>query len=151
MSAQIIDFAQARDRIGVPTRAHRLETQVSATQDLLPSGKERFQFWTGASGRRYVHTVYDLITCPTLPASNYMLIKRDDNGEPDILAVGRADNGASSLNLAEVRRRGAELGANEVHVHLLANNVTEAKQIKSDLETGFLNTAWPEPKTARAH
>lgn len=150
MSAQIIDLAEARARKTTDGET-RLVAQSTSSRKALPTGKERFQFWTGASGARYVHTVYDLLTCPTLPASNYMLIKRETAGNPEILSIGQLKNSATSLNLAEVRRRGAELGATEVHVHLLANNASEAKKIQHDLQAGHLNSDWPNEKTAWAH
>lgn len=97
---------------------------------------DRFHFWSGASGRRYVHTVYSLVECPAIPAGNYILVHRDPEGRRLVLAIGRVGNPAASLNLAEIRRRGAELGANEVHVHLLATNAKQSRLIESDLRSG---------------
>lgn len=153
MSAEVIDFALARARKRDHSySAATLASIASACEyDDRPTGKERFQFWTGASGERYVHTVYDLITCPTLPAANYMLIKRDEAGDAIVLAIGRVDDRASSLNLAKVRRHGAELGASEVHVHLLADDPHHAHHIQHDLQAGYLAADWPAEKTAWAH
>jgi len=151
MSAQIIDLAEARARTTTQSGGTRLVNVTKPSKKAQPSGKERFHFWTGASGARYVHTVYDLLTCPTLPASNFMLIKRDKDGEPEVLSIGQLSNSATSLNLAEVRRKGAELGATEVHVHLLADDTAAARQVQNDLQTGHLNTDWQNEKTAWAH
>ena len=151
MSALIIDLAEARARKQHTNRDGTFPSQLPAADDSKPSGKERFQFWTGASGTRYVHTVYDLVSCPTLPAANYMLITRSDDGELDVLSIGHVNNQAAPLNLAEVRRHGAELGAKEVHVHLLADDARNAQLIQQDLQTGHLAATWHGQHSALAH
>jgi len=98
-----------------------------------PAAPQRFEFWSGASGRRYVHCVYSLIECPELPRSNYVLVRRGSDGLARVLRIARATHEAPSLNLAEIRHRGAKAGANEVHVHLLANSDRERRVIEFDL------------------
>jgi hypothetical protein len=126
MSARIIELAAFRARRSQTTEAVA-ETVVRAN---------RFHFWTGASGKRYVHTVYELLECPPLPAANYVLVRREPGARRKILCIGRVSNAADSLNLAEIRQRGAELGADEVHVHLLAESAKLAKLVEFDLRTG---------------
>jgi hypothetical protein len=46
------------------------------------------------------------------------------------------------LNLAEIRQRGAELGAHEVHVHLLAESSKESRMVEFDLKTGQVEAAF---------
>lgn len=96
--------------------------------------RHEFEFWTGTSGRPYVHSVYSLLWCPELPASNYMLVRRDGSGRRQILSIGTVEHDAPSLNLAAVRQQGAELGANEVHVHLLAGSAGQRRAIAADLQ-----------------
>lgn len=151
MSAQIIDLAEARARKSTSNGEAQLLSNITPSKQEKPTGNERFQFWTGASGARYVHTVYSLLTCPTLPASNFILIKRDADGEPNVLSIGQLTNSATSLNLAEIRRRGAELGATEVHIHLLADDSKHAMSIQQDLQAGHLGSNWSSEKTAWAH
>lgn len=94
----------------------------SSTATVAPppaTGLLDFRFWEGASGSRYVHHVYSLIGCPQLPPAVYLLVGIED-GARRVLHVGRIEHDAASLNLAEIRQRGASLGAAEVHVHLLA-------------------------------
>ncbi len=134
MVARIIELAVYRAQ---RTLAHE-ETVRRAAQ---AHEATRFHFWTGASGKRYVHSVYDLVECPPLPAANYVLVRRDSNGRPHALSIGRTTSSVPSLNLAELRHRGAELGANEVHVHLLADNAKVGKLIEFDLRTGLVDTA----------
>jgi hypothetical protein len=111
----------------------------------------RFHFWAGASGKRYVHSVYQLLECPPLPAANYVLVRRRANGRAEALSIGRVGNGAPSLNLAEIRQRGAELGADEVHVHLLAENSKLGKLIEFDLRTGLVEADIARLVGGRAH
>jgi hypothetical protein len=113
--------------------------------------RTRFHFWSGASGKRYVHSVYELLECPPLPAANYVLVRRRANGRAEALSIGRVGNGAPSLNLAEIRQRGAELGADEVHVHLLADNSKLGKLIEFDLRTGQVEADIARLVGGRAH
>lgn len=151
MSAEIVDFvkvraervrqSQARASVGVhdqfqyglpafvPGTLHPIGAQTAAPAE----GGPCFQFWTGASGARYVHSVYHLFECPPFDQANYVLVKRHEGGQRTVLAIGRASNTASSLNLAEVRQRAAQLGANEVHLHLLASGQDDSCRIEADL------------------
>jgi len=128
MSARIIELAAFR--------ACRSDEAESAPQQSKANGASRFHFWTGASGKRYVHTVYELLDCPALPAANYILVRREPGARRKVLSIGRVGNSAASLNLAEIRQRGAELGADEVHVHLLADTPKLSKLVEFDLRTG---------------
>ena len=131
MSARIIHLADYKARRGLtPGEAPAVETE--------PELAERFHFWTGGSGRRYVHTVYSLLECPPMSSGNYILVRRDSQGRRTALSIGRSCHDAPTLNLAEIRQRGAELGANEVHVHLLASSATQSELVADDLRTGQL-------------
>ena len=94
---------------------------------------QAFHYWRGASGRRYLHSVYTLIGCPAMPQANYILVRRRDDGTRTPLAFGQATDDASSLNLAHLRHQGARLGANEVHIHLLAETAEERAAVEADL------------------
>lgn len=135
MGANIIQLAEIRAR----------RSDKSPEQNALEGGAdftERFHFWTGASGRRYVHTIYSLIDCPEIPAGNYVLVRREGRGRRSVLAVGRVESDAPSLNLAELRQKGALLGANEVHVHLLAGSPKHSLMVELDLRSGQVT---PQP------
>ena len=128
MAARIIQLAEVRARrLGIAHNQARLEDTAGLT--------ERFHFWSGASGRRYVHTIYSLVECPALPQGNYVLVNRDGRGSRTVLAVGRLTHDASTLNLAEIRHQGSMLGANEVHVHLLAGTSKQSKLVEHDLKS----------------
>ena len=127
-SAEIVSLADVRSRkCGV-----KLVDREAAPQG---DTSARFHFWTGASGKRYVHTVYSLFDCPAVETANYVLVRREGVAKRTVLAIGRLTNESASLNLAEIRQRGATIGADEVHVHLLAMSETEAHAVESDLRS----------------
>lgn len=144
MGARIIELAEIRARRLAPAN----EARVNKPEPRLI---ERFHFWSGASERRYVHTVYGLLDCPELSSGTYVLARRDEAGRREALAVGRLAHTAPSLNLAEIRHRGATLGANEVHVHLLATGDREMKLVEFDLRAGQIaaTDAPPAPTGTR--
>ena len=132
MSAQIIQLADVRaSRSGVTMVRNGDAIEAILRSDSSP----RFQFWTGASGKRYVHTVYSLFDCPPLSIASYVLVRRSNKTERKVLAIGRLSNEQPSLNLAEIRQRAATLGADEVHVHLLAMSASECHAVEVDLRT----------------
>ncbi len=150
MVARVIQLSEVRARkFGAHLSTPSLEMDQAAMLPGAPDLAERFHFWTGASGRRYVHTVYSLIECPALASGNYVLVRRQANGERTALAIGSAIQDAASLNLAEIRRRGAELGANEVHVHLLAGTNKASKLVEYDLRCGQMDTVTSGGSSAR--
>jgi len=125
MSAEVIQLAEIRAR----------RVNVVGSVERPAESPTRFHFWTGASGKRYVHTVYSLFDCPPVAIANYVLVKRSDGGQRAVLAIGHLSNESASLNLAEIRQRGAALGADEVHVHLLATSAQESQAVEFDLRT----------------
>ncbi|MDZ4843487.1 MAG: hypothetical protein SH859_15280 [Hyphomicrobium aestuarii] len=143
MSAVIVDFVKVRSQrlqaqaapLGLPAFSPQ-QSAVWGTRQTAATAADTgsaFQFWTGVSGARYVHSVYHLFECPPVEAANYVLVKRHEGGQRTVLAIGRAANVAASLNLAEIRQRASQLGANEVHVHLLAQGQDDSRRIEADL------------------
>jgi hypothetical protein len=144
MVARIIELAVYRAQ-------RTLALEASAERMSRANEETRFHFWSGASGKRYVHSVYDLLDCPPMPAVNYVLVRRTTNGRAEALSIGRVNHGAPSLNLAEIRQRGAELGADEVHVHMLADNAKLGKLVEFDLRTGQVEADFARIAGSRAH
>lgn len=107
--------------------------------------EQDFHFWRGASGRRYVHTVYSLIGCPELPEANYVMVRRRADGSREALRIARSEDEAPSLNLAAIRQRAAQLGAHEIHVHLLADSRAERALVERDLQAGQFAELAAEP------
>ncbi|HML42853.1 MAG: hypothetical protein JNN24_04490 [Hyphomicrobium zavarzinii] len=131
MGARVIQLAEIRARRSAQTPVVALDSPSELN--------DRFHFWSGASGRRYVHSVYDLLDCPEVPAANFLLVRRDGSGRRSVLAIGHLTHDAGSLNLAEIRHRGARLGANEVHVHLLAPSAQQRRIVELDLRAGQID------------
>ena len=53
-----------------------------------------------------------------------------------MLHVGQLEHDTATLNLAELRFRGANAEANEVHVHFLAEDADEREMVALDLAAG---------------
>jgi hypothetical protein len=135
MSAEIIGFAEFRARRAGQVDPSHVATSGGGEAILTTDTSPRFHFWTGASGKRYVHTVYSLFDCPPLGLASYVLVRRASKTERQVLAIGRLSHEQASLNLAEIRQRAATLGADEVHVHLLATTANECQAVEVDLRT----------------
>ena len=151
MVARIVELARVREAgVGSPSSAPIVRLAAPAEPSTLAAAPfERIQFWAGASGRRYVHTVYSLIECPAHANVAYLLVRRDADDRRTALRIDRSRHRAGTLNLADVRRRGAELGANEVHLHLVAESAAERDLIVMDLRAGQFGALSAEPHVAR--
>jgi hypothetical protein len=101
-------------------------TPLSSPSLLGPAGETRFWYWYGASGRRYIHSVYDADACPPLPGAIYIAVKCIGEMRT-ALRVGRFPTFCLSVGVKEC-------GADEIHVHLLARNEEEAAAIFADLQ-----------------
>jgi hypothetical protein len=101
---------------------------------------ERFHFWIGASGRRYVASVF---------AAGDTALDGLDLANAVVIAVDRAADGTccalsllpSSLPLRLHSSAGNWLGGrapNEFHVHLLPTNRQQRKEAFADLQRAFI-------------
>jgi len=134
MAAFIVNLARLRPAPApMPTALTPTALTRTAPGPAQGNAPARLHFWLGASGRRDAHALYGLIACPPLPQATYLLVRRDAEGRREVLHVGLANSAAPTLNLARVRRRGATLGANEVHVHFLAATGEQRRHAASDL------------------
>jgi hypothetical protein len=102
---------------------------------------QAFHYWRGLSGRRYLHSVYSLIGCPALPQANYILVRRYEDGRREALSFGQTKDDIATLNLAHLRHEGAKRGANEVHIHLLADTVEARREVEADLAATHVERA----------
>ena len=103
----------------------------------LPGEAEpRFWYWHGASGRRYIHSIYAPNALPPLPGATYVAVRRT-GAMRTAIAVGRFsvfwDQGMSGESRAYWR----QIGADEVHVHLLGRDEAATRAIATDLEQAF--------------
>ena len=102
-----------------------------ATADMTELS-ERFWYWQGASGRKYIHSVYEPGSCPPLPGAVYVGVKRQGSMRIAV-CVGRF------LPLWDAHKAiNAELsGFDELHVHLLASANGEAELVRADLSSAL--------------
>ena len=102
-----------------------------------------FWYWHGASGRRYIHSVYSPDACPPLPGAVFLAVRRLGTLRT-VLGAGRFA-GLGDVNIAvESTLHWRDLGANEIHVHLLGRDDREAQSIAADL-TAALTDGTPVP------
>jgi len=94
---------------------------------------DRFCYWRGQSGKRYIHSVYPLGTCPPLPGAVYIAVRRN-GGSLSAVSIGRFPAMLDRSAVESLRRRLGVMGVSEIHVHLLAKGEYEAEAIKADLE-----------------
>lgn len=106
--------------------------------------RQRFHYWRGASGRRYLHSVYSLVECPQIPKANYILVEWHDDDSRSALRIGKTVDEVYSLNLAYLRHMAATIGASEVHIHVLAETEHDRLIVESDLQAGLFSQLTPE-------
>jgi DNA-binding Lrp family transcriptional regulator len=103
---------------------------------------ERFWYWRGASGRSYIHSIYQAESCPPLAGAVFVLV-RVSNGRRRAVAVGRFPEcveGRSDLSFNGNHR------AEEIHVHLLARDREAACAVLRDLEDALHGTVTAAPQ-----
>ena len=105
---------------------------------------ERFWYWRGASGQRYIHSIYQRHLCPPVPGAVYVLV-RVCGGSRRALAVGRFD---AEGNMSGALPLGGQPGEEEIHVHLLAREEETARHVMRDLLAAM---AVPPPVEAKAY
>lgn len=125
------EFEKKSDAVGPCTRVVQVDTEnhTSQTHHSLPHEPTRRDASQGGTGilAGVDFTPQDplpgsdgkircaLIWCPDVPqGTRFALIRTDNNGDTEKLEAGVLTEQAPSLNLAHLRRRGAQLGANEV-------------------------------------
>ena len=111
---------------------------------------EEFHYWRGASGKRYLHSVFALVDCPEISKANYILVHCDPHGMRRALDIGQTVEDANSLNLAHLRQRGALIGANEIHLHVLTDTTAGRNAVETDLCLRHLPTREHDAELAKA-
>ena len=115
---------------------HGTPIALSSPQDADMAG--RFWYWQGVSGRKYIHSIYDVDCCPPLPGAVYVGVKRAGSMRIAV-TVGRFlpfwDKALPEKDMARLER----LGVDEVHVHLLAKNAELAEAVLHDLAKALGN------------
>lgn len=100
--------------------------------------RDRFWYWRGASGRSYIHSIYEAKDCPPLPGAVYVAVRRLG---PLRIAVGAGRFPAFFETASQVAGSVLPAEADEIHVHLLARNEVGAEGIRRDLDSALGATA----------
>lgn len=94
---------------------------------------ERFWYWRGASGRSYIHSIYQAGSCPPLAGAVYVLVNVE-HGRRRAVATGRFPSCVDGRALSNLC---GNLRTSEIHVHLLARGHDEAEAVWNDLEAAL--------------
>jgi hypothetical protein len=106
-------------------------------------GTPALSAWRGRSGRRYIVGIHDLAEpdLDDLGDAVVMAVRRDANGTGELVCVASAgDSPRERLTrswMAVARHR----GANEMHIHRLAESAAERRAIVADLDVPLLAAA----------
>ena len=121
-----------------PTAPNFAETEADADGEPLAALADeplspRFYAWRGASGRRYIASVYEARACPAYCDAALIAVARQSDGRRRIVAL--ADTGVFPepvvARLAETFAPTAE--RLEFHLHLLAETASERRAALDDL------------------
>jgi len=95
---------------------------------------ERFYYWLGASGERYLHTVFPIDADFYSPGANLIIVRHEPKGERSVLFVGRV----GQLSASEIDRLRLSQGANEQHIHLMAVGDAAIDKVAADVSQRHL-------------
>lgn len=93
----------------------------------------RYSQWLGASGRRYLFSIYDPSSCPAYSDAILVLAKVDGLGRRTILAIEDTGDFADPAVSRAMRMASRCDCAVEVHLHLLASNRPARREAIADL------------------
>lgn len=99
----------------------------------------RFQWWHGLSGRRYLVSIFSIAgagldACPRYDAAVVLAVRREADGRCHILCADETGCLPDLFFESAGFRAALAQGANEIHVHLLAEEAEARRVILSDLE-----------------
>jgi hypothetical protein len=102
---------------------------------LIPvvQNNEPIHWWQGASGRWYVHTIYPIGAVPDFNACNYIFARPRSDGTREPFYIGHIGEFDLRLDRHEKLGPALQVGATEIHIHLLAQSRQERVNIETDL------------------
>ena len=101
------------------------------TDDILG---DRFRSWRGASGRRYIFSVFDSSNCPAYCEAVLIAVVIEDGGHRRPIAMTDTGTFPEPVVARMTRTCCAVANRLEFHMHLLANSVAERRFILEDLQ-----------------
>ncbi|AEH77528.1 hypothetical protein SM11_chr0245 [Sinorhizobium meliloti SM11] len=108
-------------------------------QQSAPPQSQHF-WWQGASGYWWITTIYPLSAIPDFASTVYVMVRRNDDGSRTPLYIGQTNNTARRMSehLNDKLFLAQLLGANEIHLHLLAETERDRLNVETDLRNGHL-------------
>lgn len=116
-------------------QGHPLSATLPEDSDL----GDRFWYWLGASGQRYIHSIYRPDACPPVPGAVFVAV-RTWGGARRAMAVGRF---SAEGKIHDHSLLCAHPGEIEIHVHLLTRDEDGAKRVLRDLQAVANPTSQP--------
>jgi hypothetical protein len=97
--------------------------------------QQPIHWWRGETGNWYIHTIFSINNLPEIECCNYILARPSENGYRYALYNGQTGDGSNRLTISqhEKFRPAINMGATEVHVHLLAQSEKARFEIETDL------------------
>ena len=96
-------------------------------------GADRFVFWRGASGKRYLCTIYDVDHVPDYAEVVALFVRRCLGGSRMAVHVEQVEAPFTADRLS-LLGKARELGLDEVHLHFLAGTPPERRRVLFDLK-----------------
>lgn len=119
-------------RLGEPAGRRRSADSAPLTALAGDALDGRFRSWRGRSGRRYVFSVYDSVSCPAYEHAVMMVAAKTPDGQRRILSI--VETGCfPDIVLAKAAAMTGPDGAPEFHIHLLARSPAERIKLIADL------------------
>lgn len=106
---------------------------------------DRFWYWHGASGQRYIHSIYRPDLCPRVDGAVYVVVAVK-GGVRRAVSVGRFGSAPESAGSPPLRQQAGE--GEEIHVHLLSRDDEGAIRVLRDLLSA-MSTAPQAPQEPR--
>ena len=111
----------------------------SARISLEAAVGEKFHYWFGLSGDNYLHTVYAPGACPAIENASYIAVYRDPYGTRHVLDIGLLETKQQSGRAGRKTVNNRFSGANEIHLHLMAQTPCATAQVVTDLKQRHLH------------
>ncbi len=103
----------------------------------LEGFRDRFWYWRGKSGTRYIHSIYAPDACPPLPGAIFVTVQKLTSGNRAAVEVGRFCQDWDYVQGVIDDYRVGFSGIDEIHVHLLARSDDNADEVMHDLVAGI--------------
>jgi hypothetical protein len=115
---------------------------LSASLPEDPGFSERFWYWRGMSGQSYIHSIYSKESCPPVAGAVFVAVQKVGGVRKPVL-VGRLPLRQEPESSVGTGHFLAIIPADEIHVHLLAQDGERVDCVLRDLLSAFEQE--PEP------